>query len=204
MSYNEIINTTLNSNHYINIETKKEIETKAEINEDLLFNKIIIANKIKYKKNLNNILFNPKFNELNMELKNSIMEKINSNCNKIYADLGFYTTYLEQTNNFDIKYMPKEGKEKEVTILLTNWSNCSDKIKNINKEKNENIKNLYTLREFYFNNCLDSSKNKYKDNEEKLKEGIKKCFEYNLLESKITSELIFDEFLKANNNLKNL
>jgi hypothetical protein len=164
------------------------------------FKKILLESEIENKTHLNEILFN---NDLMKKLHDKTYEahkiKINQDCNKHFADIHYFSRQAKVSEEFEIHSIPFPGKEKHVELLKKRWKSCVDKIKDMQNEKNNSIKNIIKINHSFLMDCIEDCGDKHSYAEGK--KCVLECYDFHKINTKVSAKIMADVLLKYINDL---
>lgn len=168
---------------------------------DLNFRRIYLEYEVENKNIIKNILEDDNIKKLNEESNKEFKLKVLQNCNKLLADISYFSQQSRVSADFQISAIPIKGKEKELLVVTTAFEKCIKKFKDLETEKNNSIKNIHSTNNSYLVDCSQECKIK---NFSEQRNCVKDCFEYYKLNSHISARLIRDQYLKYLSDLKSI
>jgi hypothetical protein len=169
--------------------------------DDLKFEETYLKIKLEKGPQLLRAESDPRIPNLLSKINEISNDKMNEKCGNLIERLNLLTNgnKIELDDNYNLKINPKEGKEDEYFKTESNLKKC---LQNFNIVHYENLSKLNYLVNFR-NKANDKCLVKCRSLDDPA-DCIKDCFNFNIINTKATNDLLFDEFMKYYNSVNKL
>jgi hypothetical protein len=169
--------------------------------DNINFEEIFLKIKLKEQERLLQAENDPRIGSLISNIQETSNTKITENCGNFIERLNQLSKgdKFELDDKMELIINPKDGKEDEYFKIQESLTKCIARYNTIHYENLSKISYLINFRNKTFEKCLNTCKSMTNPTI-----CISNCFNYNIVNTKATNDIIFDEFIKYSSSIKKL
>jgi hypothetical protein len=157
------------------------------------FEETLLKIKLEEQQRLLQAESDPRAYNLINQIKEISNNKINDKCGDLIERLNQLSKgdKFELDEQMNLKINPKEGKEDEYFNIQTKLENCLKDYSNVHVQNLSKLAYIVNYRNKANDKCIDRCRNINNPND-----CIRDCINFNMMNTRATNDLIYDEFMK--------